>query len=72
MVAVNRRLREWREQAGLTQTEASARAGIAQSAWSGIESGKRSPSLVQASGIESATDGEIRMADWIPDRDYGE
>lgn len=62
------RLKSWRETKGWPQHQCAKRARITQSAWCNIENGRKEPSLVQAAGIEIATDGAIRMVHWLPKR----
>lgn len=44
---------------------------LTEPALSAIRSGKRKPSLVTAYHIEKATDGEVRMQDWVADQSSG-
>ena len=59
------RLREWRKQRDLKQAEAADQAGISQSQWSGLETGKRTPSLAEAVRIQALTGGRIRVRMWL-------
>lgn len=62
----HRKLKAWRRESALSQAQACVRAGIWQSAWSEIEAGKRTPSIEQGAAIERATNGHVRMTDWLP------
>ncbi|WP_230088215.1 helix-turn-helix transcriptional regulator [Alicyclobacillus mali (ex Roth et al. 2021)] len=51
-------MRRRREELGLTQVEAAARAGMKRQNWSHIERGRREPSLSQMKAIANALETE--------------
>jgi transcriptional regulator with XRE-family HTH domain len=66
-IGVGKRLREWREARDLSQKEAAEGAGISQSEWQKLESGRsRNPSSNTLRHVESYTDGEFTVADLSP------
>lgn len=50
---------------GLTRSDLARRTGTTPGAISRILSGQRTPSLATGAAIERATDGAIRVADWV-------
>jgi transcriptional regulator with XRE-family HTH domain len=65
MVPNRPRLREWREQHGLTQTAAAAVLGVQQPVWSEWESGGRIPKLRFAVELARITDGAVPVDGWV-------
>ena len=62
-----KRLKAWREARGLSQKAAARGAGISQSEWQKLESGRsRNPSGTTARHVEAYTGGEFKIADICP------
>lgn len=61
LVEFGRRVRELREQAGLTQAEVAAASGIARAALSTIEAGKRDLGVSRLAGLAAALGVEPRQ-----------
>lgn len=59
------KLREWRKRTGLSGGQAAKLVGTAQSHWSGIETGKKTPSPKLAEQIEIATNGQVTVAELL-------
>ena len=59
------RLKKWRVDEGLMQSECAQRVGCGQSTWSGFESGKFPTSLQVAAEIEKMTGGAVPMQAWV-------
>lgn len=58
-------LTRWREEEGLTQTQAAARFGVNQSVYSRWESGKRRPTVESAALIIDRTGGRVALSDLL-------
>ncbi len=65
------RLVKWRKRQEWSQEEAAQRFGVPQGTWAPWETGKKTPSLKNASNLEIFTEGEVKATGWLQkDRRY--
>lgn len=68
MSRASEKLKRWREEQGLTQTEAANKVEVGQASWSAWESGQKRPSieqLVQLAALTMASKYAVAIHDWV-------
>jgi transcriptional regulator with XRE-family HTH domain len=62
------KLKEWRDERGLSQTKAAETFGVDQGVWGAWERDEKRPSLETIFALQSFTAGKITVQDWLGPR----